>query len=54
MRTTSKTKLKKQLIPAFLEQMKLHYEKYDADPEFTQEKLWIIATVAMDPSMKVK
>jgi hypothetical protein len=53
-RTTSKTELKKQLIPAFLEQMKLHYEKYDADPKITQEKQWIIVTLAMDPSMKVK
>jgi hypothetical protein len=32
----------------------LNYEKYDEDPEITQEKLWIFATSAMDPSMKVK
>jgi hypothetical protein len=60
-RTTSKTELKKQLPcadpkhnPTFLEQVKLHFEKYDEDPEITQEKLWIFATSAMDPSMKVK
>jgi hypothetical protein len=60
-RTTSKTELKKQLLcadlkhtPTFLEQVKLHYEKYDEDLEITQEKLWIFATLAMDPTMKVK
>jgi hypothetical protein len=60
-KTTSKTELKKQLpcvdpkhTPTFLEQVKLHYEKYDEDPKITQEKLWIFATSAMDPSMKVK
>jgi hypothetical protein len=60
-KTTSKSELKKQLpctdpkhTPTFLEQVKLHYEKFDEYPEITQEKLWIFATSAMDPSMKVK
>jgi hypothetical protein len=60
-RTTTKTELKKQLpcadpkhTPTFLEQVKVHYEKYDENPEITQEKLWIFATSAMDPLMKVK
>ena len=42
-RTTSKTELKKQLpcadpkhTPIFLEQVKLHYEKFDEDPEITK------------------
>jgi hypothetical protein len=37
-----------------LEQVKVHYKKDDEDPEITQEKMWIFATLAMDPSMKVK
>jgi hypothetical protein len=60
-RTTSKTELKKQLpctdpkhTPTFLEQVKLYYEKYDEDPEITQERLWIFATSAMLPSIKVE
>jgi hypothetical protein len=60
-RTTTKTELKKQLpcadpkhTPTFLEQVKVHYEKYDENLEITQEKLWIFATSAMDPFMKVK
>jgi hypothetical protein len=60
-RTTTKPELKKQLpcadlnhTPTFLEQVKVHYKKDDEDPEITQEKMWIFATLAMDPSMKVK
>jgi hypothetical protein len=40
--------------PTFLEQVKLYYEKYDEDPEITQERLWIFATSAMLPSIKVE
>ena len=40
--------------PAFLEQIKLHYEKFDDQPEMQQEKLWMLATSAMAPVMKVK
>lgn len=40
--------------PAFLEEIKLHYEKYDESPEMTQEKLWMFATSAIPPKMKVK
>jgi hypothetical protein len=41
-RTTTKTELKKQLpcvdpkhTPTFLEQVKVHYKKYDENPEIT-------------------
>jgi hypothetical protein len=40
--------------PQFLEQIKLHYEMNDETPEMTQEKLWMLATSAMDPAVKVK
>jgi hypothetical protein len=50
-RTTTKTELH---TPTFLEQVKVHYEKYDENPEIAKEKLWIFATSAMDPFMKVK
>ena len=40
--------------PAFLEQIKIHYEKFDDQPEMQQEKLWMLATSAMSPAMKVK
>ena len=39
---------------AFLEHMKSHYETHDECPEMTQEKLWMLATSAMDTSMKIK
>lgn len=39
---------------AFLEQIKAHYEKVDDNPEMQQEKLWMLATSAMAPNMKVK
>ena len=58
-KTTSKTELKKQLpcvdpklTLTFLEHVKLHYEKFDEDPKIAQEKLWIFATSAIDPSKK--
>jgi hypothetical protein len=37
-----------------LEQVKFHYETHDESPEMTQEKLWMLATSTMDPSMKIK
>jgi len=40
--------------PAFLEEVKLHYEKFDDQPEMQQEKLWMLATSAMPAKMKVK
>lgn len=39
---------------AFLEQIRLHYEKFDESPEMTQEKLWMFATSAMPSKMKIK
>jgi len=60
-KVASHLKLKKQLpianpkhTLAFLEQVKLHYETHDDSPEMTQEKLWMLATSAMDTSMKIK
>jgi hypothetical protein len=38
----------------FLEQVKTHYECNDDSPKMQQEKLWMLATSAMSPSMKVK
>ena len=59
-RLTSHSELKKQLpiadpkhTPMFLEQVKSHYETHDKNPEMTQEKLWMLATSAMDTSMKI-
>jgi len=53
--------LKKQLsiadpkyTPTFVEQVKFYYETHDDSPEMTQEKLWMLATSAMDISMKIK
>jgi hypothetical protein len=37
-----------------LEQVKTHYESNDDSPEMQQEKLWMLATSAMSPNMKVK
>lgn len=37
----------------FLAQIKVHYESHDADPEMKLEKLWMLGTSAMAPSMKV-
>jgi hypothetical protein len=53
------TELKEQLpvaepTPPFMEQVKFHYEIHDESPEMTQEKLWMLATSAMDSSMKIK
>jgi len=60
-RSASHSELKKQLpiadpkhTPLFLEQVKSHYENHDESPEMTQEKLWMLATSAMDTSMKIK
>jgi hypothetical protein len=60
-RTSTLSELKKQLPIAdpkhtkhFLEQVKIHYECNDESPEMQQEKLWMLATSAMSPSMKVK
>ena len=41
------------LTPSFLEEVKVHYEKFD-DPEMLQEKLYMLATSAMPPRMMVK
>ena len=41
------------LTPAFLEEVKTHYEKFD-EPEMLQEKLYMLATSAMPPKMMVK
>ena len=41
------------LTPAFLEEIKVHYEKFD-EPEMLQEKLYMLATSAMPPRMMVK
>jgi hypothetical protein len=60
-KVASHSELKKQLpiadpkhTTAFLEQVKFHYETHDESPEMTQEKLWMLATSAMDISMKIK
>ena len=60
-RTSTLSKLKKQLLIAnpkytkhFLEQVKTYYECNDDFPEMQQEKLWMLAISAMNPSMKVK
>jgi hypothetical protein len=60
-RLASSLELKKQLpiagpkhTPPFLEQVKSHYETHDESPEMTQEKLWMLATSAMDTSLKIK
>jgi hypothetical protein len=41
------------LTPAFLHEVKAHYEKFD-EPEMLQEKLYMLATSAMPPRMMVK
>ena len=41
------------LTPAFLEEVKNHYEKFD-EPEMLQEKLYMLSTSAMPPKMMVK
>jgi hypothetical protein len=41
------------LSKAFLEEVKVHYEKFD-EPEMLQEKLYMLATSAMPPKMMVK
>ena len=41
------------LTTVFLEEVKIHYEKYD-EPEMLQEKLYMISTSAMPPKMMVK
>ena len=41
------------LTPACLEEVKAHYEKFD-EPEMLQEKLYMLATLAMPPKMMVK
>ena len=60
-RTSTLSELKKQLPIAnpkhtkhFLNQVKIHYECNDNSQEMQQEKLWMIATFAMSPTMKVK
>jgi hypothetical protein len=60
-RTSILLELKKQLpivdprhTKHFLEQVKIHYESNDDSPEMQQEKLWMLATSAMNPSIKVK
>jgi hypothetical protein len=40
--------------PQFLEQVRVHYESREDDPEMSQEKLWYLSTSVMDPAMKVK
>jgi len=57
----SHSKLKKQLsianpkhITTFLEWVKFHYETHDESPKMTQEKLLMLATSAMDTSIKIK
>jgi len=50
----SHSKLKKKFpldTTAFLEQMKFHYQIHDESPKMTQDKLWMLATLAMDTSM---
>ena len=58
---TSHSELKKQHPiadprhpPMFCEQVKFHYETHDENPEMTQEELWMLATSAIDTSMKIK
>ncbi len=41
------------LTPAFLDEVKSHYEKFD-EPEMLQEKLYMLATSAMPPKMMIK
>jgi hypothetical protein len=60
-RTSTLSELKKQLPIAnpkhtknFLEQVKSHYKCNDDSLEMQQEKLWMLATSAMNPPMKVK
>jgi hypothetical protein len=60
-RTSILSELKKQLpivdpkhTKHFLEQVKTHYECNDDSPEMQQEKLWMLATSTISPSMKVK
>jgi hypothetical protein len=58
-RIASHSELKEQLpvaepTPPFMEQVKFHYEIHDESPEMTQEKLWMLATSAIDSSMKIK
>ena len=60
LRLTSHSELKKQLLiadpkhyPMFLKEMKSHYETHDENSEITQEKLWMLATLAMDTSIKI-
>jgi hypothetical protein len=60
-RTSTLSKLKKQLpitdpkyTKHFLEKVKAHYECNDDSPEMQQEKLWMLVTSAMSPTMKVK
>jgi hypothetical protein len=55
-----KSKLKKilpiadpQNTPAFLAEVKTHYESRDDGVEMKLEKLWMLVMSAMDPSMKV-
>ena len=59
-RTQCFSELKKQLHVAdpdydkdFLHQIKIHYEKNE-EPEMTQEKLWMLATSAMESHIKIK
>ena len=40
--------------PGFLEQIKLHYEKFESGPEMQKEKLYLLSTSAMPVKMKVK
>ena len=61
MRLTSYSEFKKQLCiadlkhtPMFLQHVKFHYETHDENPEMTKEKLWMLATSAMNTSMKIK
>jgi hypothetical protein len=60
-RTSTLSELKKQLpitdpkyTKHFLEQVKTYYECNDDSSEMQQEKLCMLATSAMSPSMKVK
>jgi len=42
-----------QNTPAFLAEVKTHYESHDDGVEMKLEKLWMLAVSAMDPFMKV-
>ena len=60
-RTSTFSDLKKRLPIAnpkhtkhFLEQVRAHYECNDDSLEMQQEKLWMLATSSMSPTMKVK